>query len=67
MKASYWQHRKPLACPKGHIMGWLGSRFWMCGECRRIDLKGKRHQERGVIYVQVTDRTVTTDTEEPSR
>lgn len=32
----YPQHRDPLRCPKGHRMGWLGSRWWMCYVCRVI-------------------------------
>lgn len=32
----YWQHNAPLACPKRHPMGWLGSRFWLCTHCKTI-------------------------------
>lgn len=31
-ESRYWQHNKPLRCPKGHIMTWLGSAFWICGK-----------------------------------
>ena len=33
MKSPYWQHNKPLACPKGHLMLWLGSVYWICPLC----------------------------------
>lgn len=39
----YWQHNEPIACPKKHTMGWLGSVFWICSRCK-------------TIYVQVADK-----------
>jgi hypothetical protein len=33
---TYWQHERPLSCPKGHTMIWLGSVFWMCETCHEI-------------------------------
>jgi hypothetical protein len=37
-RSIYWQYNKPLNCPKGHEMLWLGSAFWICGKgkCNRI-------------------------------
>jgi len=32
----YWQHNTPIVCPKHHVMGWLGSRFWLCSTCQTI-------------------------------
>lgn len=32
----YWQHNKPLKCPRQHLMGWLGSVFWICSSCHLI-------------------------------
>lgn len=32
MSSPYQQHNKPLRCPKGHVMLWLGSAFWICGK-----------------------------------
>lgn len=32
----YWQHEKPLECPAGHKMLWLGGAWWICSECRVI-------------------------------
>jgi hypothetical protein len=36
----YWQHREPLSCPEKHMMGWLGSVYWFCAECRVIFVQG---------------------------
>lgn len=38
MASPYWQHTKPLRCPKRHKMIWLGSVFWICGrgKCNTI-------------------------------
>lgn len=34
----FWQHNAPLKCPKGHVMVWLGSVYWICGkgQCNTI-------------------------------
>lgn len=32
----YWQHEKPLKCPKRHKMGWLGSVYWLCSKCNTV-------------------------------
>lgn len=42
----YWQHREPLKCPKGHVMTWLGTAYWICG-------RGKC----GTIYVALKPAT----------
>lgn len=33
---AFWQHEKPIDCPKKHQMIWLGSVFWNCGRCKTI-------------------------------
>lgn len=48
----YWQHNEPLRCPHNHVMGWLGSRFWLCMRCRTPKKIGER---RGVIWVEVAE------------
>jgi hypothetical protein len=32
----FWQHDKPLRCPKRHVMIWLGSVYWICEKCHVI-------------------------------
>ena len=33
----YWQHRTRLRCPtQRHLMGWLGSVYWLCAGCKTI-------------------------------
>ena len=33
---TYWQHEKPLRCPRRHKMGWLGLIFWICSKCKKL-------------------------------
>lgn len=35
---SLWQHARPLKCPKGTPMTWLGGPFWLCGKacCNQV-------------------------------
>ena len=35
-KPKYWQHEKPIKCPKRHKMYWLGGAWWICDECHQI-------------------------------
>lgn len=39
----YWQHENPIKCPKGTIMYWLGSVYWICGKkcCNQIYIQIK--------------------------
>lgn len=43
MRSPYWQHNEPLKCPKGHVMVWLGSAFWICGKgkCQTIYVQSR--------------------------
>lgn len=34
--SAFWQHNVPLLCPKRHVMGWLGSVYWLCSKCQTI-------------------------------
>jgi hypothetical protein len=49
MKESrYWQHNQPLSCPKGHLMLWLGSVYWICPTCPKRSNR---------LWVQVPEET----------
>lgn len=52
MTSRYWQHRTPLCCPKGHVMGWLGLVYWVCATCH-------------TIYVQVPPGTGPYEVDDP--
>ena len=41
----YWQHNDPIRCPRRHVMGWLGSLFWLCSRCKTIYVE-THHEER---------------------
>ena len=45
-RSPYWQHRKPLRCPKGHVMTWPGS-VLICGQgaVTRFTCKPRRTYE----------------------
>lgn len=40
----YWQHERPLRCPVRHVMGWLGSVFWLCSRCRTIFVNAREEK-----------------------
>ncbi len=55
--SGYWQHERPLDCPRGHQMIWLGGRVWICGRgaCNKIYVEQQKPRYRfdGAGWAQV--------------